>query len=77
MSKAILKFNLSDFDDRMEFRRTNKALDMASVLWTLIFGTKREMEDLEDEGAFNTTVMWDKLNELLEEHSIDIESIIN
>lgn len=35
------------------------------------------MEDLEDEGAFNTTVMWDKLNELLEEHSIDIESIIN
>lgn len=77
MSKAILKFNLSDFDDRMEFRRTNKALDMAYVLWTLIFETKGEMEDLEDEGAFNTTVMWDKLNELLEEHSIDIESIIN
>jgi hypothetical protein len=35
MAQAILKYDLSDPDDRMEFERANKSLEMALVLWEL------------------------------------------
>ena len=33
MAKAILKYDLSDPDDAVEYRTASKARDMSSVLW--------------------------------------------
>ena len=54
MSKANLEFDLTDFDDRMEFERVNKSTDMAMVLWEMVYNTKKKLyykfEDMEEKG---------------------------
>ncbi len=75
MSKAILKFNLSDPEDMMEFKRMMKSADLASMIWDLMHNTRKEMEYLEDLGEFSTTKMWEKINELAEKNNIVIENL--
>jgi hypothetical protein len=41
MSKAKLEFDLTDFDDRMEFERATRSTDMAMVLWEMFYNTKK------------------------------------
>lgn len=84
--KAILKFNLDDPDDRMEHERCIKATDMALVLWELCYNSKKSLEDTlsadfptdPDQTVALTALdkVFERFNDLLEEHSLDIDKII-
>lgn len=44
MSEAILKFNLSDQDDYLDFKRATKANDMAFALFEILRNTRKSLE---------------------------------
>ena len=80
--KAKLIFDLTDSDDRMEHGCCVKAGDMALVLWNLVYNSKKELErriDGNDKlSAYDTLDMvFEKINNLLEEHGIIIDELTN
>jgi hypothetical protein len=80
MSKATLTFDLNNGDDRMEFNRATKALDMASMLWDLHMNAYRKFTKYNDrqEGAYQEGIeeVFEYIRELLKEHQIDVEQLI-
>lgn len=86
MAKAILEFNLDEPDDRMAFKRANKALDMACVLFEIQnnFRKKcmRELEAKEEFGIkldayWGADLVLESLHALLQEYNIDTDEIIH
>lgn len=83
MAQAILKYDLSDSDDKMEFERATKSLEMALVLWELIYNYRKkyirqlEADDKATEREYDLidTIFNDTL-ELITEHGINIDSLI-
>ena len=80
MSTATLTFDLSDGDDRMEFNRVTKALDMAMVLWELDMNGYRKFTKYNErqEGAYQEGIeeVFKYIRELLDEHQINVEDLI-
>ena len=80
MSKATLTFDLTDFDDRFEYMRMIKALDMAMALWELHMNGYRKFTKYNDrqEGAYQEGVeeVFEYIRGLLKEHNIDVEQLI-
>ena len=80
MSTATLTFDLSDGDDRYEFNRMTKALDMAMALWELQMNGYRKFTKYNDrqEGAYQEGIeeVFEYIRELLKEHQIDVEQLI-
>lgn len=80
MAKGILEFDLTDSDDKMEFERASKALDMALVLWEMAHNTKKtiynqiEFEKLDAYDAVDKVFekLWDEMNE----HGINLDRLI-
>jgi hypothetical protein len=78
--KATLEFNLPD--DQMEFNRVNQSLDMACALFDILQlrkATERKCENI----AYNTADIFDGIQfmangigEILEEHNINIDKLI-
>jgi len=80
--KAKLIFDFTDSDDRMEHGCCVKAGDMALVLWNLVYNSKKELErriDGNDKlSAYDTLDMvFEKINNLIEEHGIIIDELTN
>ena len=79
--RAILKFDLSDIDDRQEHFRCVKASDMASVLFE--FGSncrktiKREFESKTEEVDVYDGIdkCFEHFYRLLQEHNINIDEL--
>jgi len=80
MSKATLTFDLNDLDDRVEYMRMIKALDMASLLWELQMNGYRKFTKYNDrqEGAYQEGIeeVFEYIRELMREHNIDVEQLI-
>lgn len=81
MAQAIIKYDLTDSDDQMEFERANKALDMALVLWEMCYNTKKKIyHKVEYEKIDSPYDAVDKVFEMLweelEEHGINIDKLI-
>jgi hypothetical protein len=83
MAQAILKYDLSDSDDRMEFERATKAVDMALVLWELQYNYRKkykrqvEADDKATEREFDLIdIIFNDVLELITEHGINIDSLI-
>jgi hypothetical protein len=85
MAKATLEFNLNDPDDRMEYMRCNKSLDMALALWEIRYNTKKsigyalEGKDLKGESVSNYDVLdmvYERIYEILDEHNIKMDDLI-
>lgn len=90
MAKAKLEFDLTDHDDRMEFARATKSLDMALAIWQMATNTKKSLGwQIESEAEKNNLsqevvdAQFDTLNnvfakfyEILEENSINIDNLI-
>jgi len=80
MSKATLTFDLTDFDDRLEFNRITKARDMARMLWEIDMNGYRKFTKYNDrqEGAYQEGIeeVFEYIRELLKEHQIDVEQLI-
>ena len=85
MAKAILEFDLTDGDDRMEHLRAIKSTDLALVIWQLVYNTKkdiiRELEAEEFKGGVDHDYdlldkVFEKIRELIDEHGIIIDDLI-
>lgn len=85
MSKAKLEFDLTDFDDKMEFERCTKSTDMCFVIFEMVYNMKKrlyyEFEDKEEKGETFTVYdgidsVFEKLSEQLSERGIDIDRLI-
>jgi len=80
MSKATLTFNLNDSDDRVEFNRATKSLDMAMLLWELQMNGYRKFTKYNDrqEDAYQEGIeeVFEYIRELMREHQIDVEQLI-
>jgi hypothetical protein len=83
--KATLSYNLNDPDDRMAHMRAVKSLDMASALFEITRNLRkkviRRFEDEDDEKEYDEfdgiEEVFDRIHEILEENSIDIDELIN
>ena len=80
MSTATLTFDLTDGDDRIEFNRMTKALDMAMALWELDMNGYRKFTKYNErqEGAYQEGIeeVFKYIRELLDEHQINVEDLI-
>ena len=80
MSTATLTFDLSDGDDRYEFNRITKALDMAMALWELDMNGYRKFTKYNErqEGAYQEGIeeVFKYIRELLDKHQINVEDLI-
>lgn len=83
MATAIIKYDLSDEDDRMEFDRANKSLDMALVLWEVIYNQRKRMYRILEEDNESTDREYElvdkiftSINELATEHNINIDTLV-
>ena len=86
MAEATLEFNLDEPDDKMAFKRANKALDMACVLFEIQNNFRKKcMRELEakEEFGIKLDAYWgadfvlENLHALLQEYDIDTDEIIN
>jgi hypothetical protein len=81
MAKAKLKYDLDDFDDRMAHLRAVKSLDMAMALWDITHNTKKglewSMEGKEIDKYEALEMVFDKIYEILEEHNIKMDDLVN
>jgi hypothetical protein len=80
MPKGILEFDLNDSEDRRDFDRVNKSLDMALALWEILHNTKKKMQwDVEQRNISSDEALdlvWDKLWEIVNERNINIDELI-
>ena len=80
MSTATLTFDLTDGDDRFEFNRMTKALDMAMALWEIDMNGYRKFTKYNErqEAAYQEGIeeVFEYIRELLKEHKIDVEDLI-
>lgn len=83
MAQAILKYDLSDSDDRMEFERATKSLEMALVLWELQYNYRKryirqvEADDKATEREYDLIdIIFNDVLELIIEHGINIDSLV-
>ncbi len=83
MATATLHYDLFDSDDKMEFKRVNKSLDMALCLWEITYNLKKEFERmLESNDASNADFelldkIFEKIRENIDEHGIRVDDLIN
>ena len=83
MAIAIIKYDLADTDDRMEYDRANKSLDMANMLWEILHNSKKEFyRNIENDN--NSTdrefelvdKIFARIWEIAEENNINIDTLI-
>jgi hypothetical protein len=77
--RATLEFNLPE--EQMEFNRVNQSLDMACALFDILQLRKkmfRKYESYIDTPEWSSVVdfMGDEISEILEEHNINIDKLI-
>ena len=81
MAKATLEYDLSDPDDVMEHKRAVKSLDMALALWEIVHNTKKglewSMEGKEIDKYDALELVYEKLHEILDNHNINTDELIN
>ena len=79
--KAIVKFDLTDPDDRLDHKQWAKASDMACVLWEFAHNSKKSIEWEMDGKEINKyealDMVFEKFWDLMNEHSINIDEIMN
>jgi hypothetical protein len=81
MPKATLEFDLNDSDDMIAHLRAVKSLDMAMALWEIVHNTKKglewSMEDKEIDKYDALELVYKKIHEILDDHNINTDELIN
>jgi hypothetical protein len=79
--KAQINFDLENLDDEIELKRFLKATDMALVLWELMHNSKKSLEwKMESDTIsryYALDMVFERITELLEEHDINVDKLIN
>ena len=80
MAKATIEYNLSDPDDLLAHKRAIKSDDMAFAIWDIIHNTKKglewSMEGKELDKYDALELVFEKIFEVISEHNIDIDDLI-
>ena len=80
--KAKLIFDLSDSDQKMEHLRCVKSTDMALALWQISVNAKKqcyriaEGKEMKGESVDYIDLVFEKIYEIMEEHSIDVDDLV-
>lgn len=80
MAKAKIEYDLSDVDDLYAHKRAIKSLDMALALWEITHNTKKGLEwsmenkDIDKYDALE--LFYEKIFEILSDHNIDLEDLM-
>lgn len=81
MAEGILKFDLNEPDDRMSHLRAVKSLDLSLAIWDIVHNTKKglewSMEGKEIDKYEALEMVYEKIYEILDEHNIKIDELIN
>ena len=81
MAKAILEYDLNDSDDMIAHLRAVKSLDMAMALWDIVHNTKKglewSMEGKEIDKYDALELVYEKIHEILNDHNIITDELIN
>lgn len=80
MAKAVLKYDLTDPDDRIDHLRAVKSTDMALVIWDFVYNSKKGMEYQIEEYKYDAYQVLDKMIEIfrdeLADHGIVIDDLV-
>ena len=82
MGKAILKFDLNDFDDRIAHLRAVKSLDLSMAIWDILQLRKTMERRFENTENTNNDVfdgidaICDGILEILDDHGIKIDDLV-
>ena len=76
--KAILEFNLDDPDERKAHQRCTKSLDMALALWQFQHNSRKTIEEEAEKVSPLEAIdlVYKAFNELMEEHNIMLDDLI-
>jgi hypothetical protein len=81
MAKATLEFNLDDHDDVKAHLRCVKSTSMAIALWEITHNTKKglewSMEGKEMDKYDALELVYEKIYEILNEHDIKTDELID
>ncbi len=81
MAKAKIEYDLNDIDDRYAHLRAVKSLDLALAIWDITHNTKKalewSMEGKEMDKYDALEMVYDKIYEILDEHNIKIDELLN
>jgi len=80
MAKAILEYDLKDLDDIYAHKRAVKSLDLALALWEITHNTKKGLEwsmDGKEMDKYDALEMvYEKITEIISEHGIDLDDLM-
>lgn len=83
--KAILEFNLDDFDDKLSHLRAVNSTSLALFIWDIKHNLKKKIDHkisqaLEEDKNItphdSLEIIYDEIHGLLAEYGIDIDSLI-
>jgi hypothetical protein len=81
MAKATLEYDLNEPDDVIAHLRAVKSLDMAIALWEIVHNTKKglewSMEGKEIDKYDALELVYEKIHEILGDHNIITDDLIN
>ena len=75
MSKATIKYDLSNADDVMEMKQSMRAGSMAMFIWELKHNFWRKWKH--DDSDFNLRTYREALGEMLDEYNINPDELTN
>ena len=78
MSKAVITWNLNDFEENQDFKRCIKSKDMAMLLWELkhnSYKTCRRKDNDSNDNDFK--IIFEHINDLFEQFNVDIDDLID
>ena len=83
MATATLTFDLNDTDDRQEHLRCVKSLDMALVIWDIVYEVKKRTERQLEASETSTDAefqlhekIFEEIHDTLNERGIKIDDLI-
>lgn len=78
MSKAVITWNLSEFDENQDFKRFVMSRDMAMMLYELKHNSYKKCQRLIDKSEDDELdVVFEHINSLFEEYGVDIDNLID
>jgi len=77
--KAQLQFDLEDLEDLNAIKRCIQSDSMALILWELVHNSKKKLEWAMESDTISRydalDMVFERINDLLEEHGINIDKI--
>lgn len=82
MAKAILKYDISDPDENVDFKRAVKSFDMAMALWDIVqlrnkIENRFEAQDNTNNGVFDgIDAMAEGIGDILDRYHIVVDELL-